>query len=140
MSLTLKLADSTELALSATPQQTSVNADGQYRVGYSFSAIASSTVTAESVNALVSNSIKTSTWSIVTDGTVSGTYSNFTILANGVTLNGANLLFTLCKMTDIEVQQAAQATEIASLKTMLAYAQAGQIALQAYIAQNGGTL
>ncbi|WP_312694131.1 hypothetical protein, partial [Caproiciproducens sp.] len=93
---TIKFANGTELPLASTPEQVTVFADGQSRVGYKVKITPSSTVTAESVNALVSDSAKTAEWSIVNDGTVAGTYSNYTVLADGVTLINSILVLTLC--------------------------------------------
>ena len=107
MSSNLKLADGTLLPLASAPQQTMAFADGQQRAGYTIQITA--TRTAESVNALVGDPAKTATWSIVNDDTVTGSYSDYTILTGGVTLDGDTLKFTLCKRTEIEVQQAAQA-------------------------------
>jgi len=123
MSTVLRLSDNTELTLFETPQQVTAFADGQSRTGISFKVVASSSVTAESVNTLVNNSQKTATWSIVTDDTVAGTYSDYTVLAAGVTLNSGNLLFTLCKKTDLEIAQETQANAIA-------YAQSALLATQ----------
>ena len=112
MSAVLKLTGGTDLPLASTPEQVTVFADGQSRVGYKVQVTPSSTVTAENVNALVSDSAKTAEWSIVNDGAVAGTYSNYTVLADGVTLVNGVLVLTLCKRTEIEVTQAAQQVQI----------------------------
>ena len=115
MSAVLKLSGGAELPLAAVPEQVTVFADGQSRVGYKIQIMPSNTMTAESVNALVSDSAKTSIWDIVNDGTVAGTYSNYTVLADGVTLINGVLVLTLCKRTDTEIQIAQMAADMAAL-------------------------
>ena len=115
MSAVLKLKGGAELPLASAPEQVTAFADGQSRVGYKMQITPSDTVTAESVNALVSDSGRTGTWSIVNDGAVTGTYSNYTVLADGVALLGGVLVLTLCKRTDAEIQIAQMATDMAAL-------------------------
>lgn len=119
MSSILKLADGTELPLASAPTQTTAYADGQMRTGYIIR-ITADGLTAEGINAIVSDSAKTSTWDIVNDGVTAGSYSNYTVLANGVTLDNNVLSFTLCKQTDLEIEVAAQAGAIAEMSMLIA--------------------
>jgi hypothetical protein len=114
----LRLSDSTDLPLAATPQQTTAGESIEGVTGRTvfkdIQVTPSETLTAESVLKLVSDTSKTSTIKIVTDSTVVGTYSNL-FLVGGVTLD-TTLKFTLAQRTTAEIESKEQGESINSME------------------------